>query len=287
MVQKTEELVVKDFTELWTPVSYKVVERKEENLDTISFLMKPNGKRTVEDIQPGQFNMLYAFGKGEVPISVSSLRGGPGNLVHTIQDVGKISGTLCNLQPGDTLGVRGPFGSVWPIEKAKGKDVIIMAGGLGIAPLRPVIEYIAMNREDFGDVNVLYGTRSPETMAFHRDIISWQADPTITFLITVHSAMSKWGGRVGLVTDLVRKATFDPENTLAMVCGPEIMMRFSVIRLEDAGMSQENIYVSMERNMKCGVGHCGHCQYGPEFICKDGPVFPANQVMRLMNINEL
>jgi NAD(P)H-flavin reductase len=201
--------------------------------------------------------------------------------------VGPVSHKCFNLEIGDKIGVRGPFGTQWPLEAAKGKDVLIMAGGVGIAPLRPLIESIANERYLYKRVNVLYGSRNPHSILFHTDVISWQSDPLINFQVTVDQSQRNWRGNVGVVTSLLNLGSFNPADTVAYVCGPEIMMRFSVYALIDAGVAEENIYVSMERNMKCGIGHCGHCQWGPLFVCKDGPVFSYPDIKTYLTINEL
>ncbi|MEM7551593.1 MAG: FAD/NAD(P)-binding protein [Bacteroidota bacterium] len=271
----------------WVPIPYKVTSKKMENRKLMTFAFEPARQKRIEPIKPGQFNMLYAFGVGEIPISVSSLFQTEHKLVHTIQDVGAVSHAINGLSINDNLGIRGPFGTCWPIENARGKDLIIMAGGVGLCPLRPVIETVMNKRDQFGDVNVLYGTRNPDGIIYHEDIIYWQSDPSVNLLITVDHAFSKWHGNVGVVTHLVNKAKFDPENTVAFVCGPEVMMRFGAYALLEHGISDENIFVSMERNMKCAIGFCGHCQYGPHFICKDGAVFNFNSIKPHLKIHEL
>ena len=271
----------------WTPIPYVISGKRRENENLQTLTLAPAGERTISPIQPGQFTMLYAFGVGEIPISTSSILQSDSTLVHTIQDVGPVSKAINSLSIGDAIGVRGPFGTVWPVEEAKGKDVIIIAGGVGLCPLRPVIESICQERDQFGQINVLYGTRDPNNIIFHQDLISWQSDPTLNFQITVDHAFSQWRGNVGVVTHLMEKASFDPKNTIAFLCGPEVMIRFSVYSCLDAGVSENDIYVSMERNMKCAIGFCGHCQFGPYFVCKDGAVFSYDLVKPYLNVEEL
>lgn len=287
MGQLYEHITIEAPIDVWTPLLYLIKERKEENKNTVSLLVAPLSARQIDPIQPGQFNMLYVFGKGEIPVSVSSIAVDHPQMIHTIQDVGRISGGVCALKPGDQLGIRGPFGNPWPIRAAEGKDVILVAGGLGLAPLRPVVEHIVEHPDVFRQVNILYGTRSPDYMMFHQNIIAWQADPDINFLLTVDHSFKTWRGHVGVVTHLIEQAKFDPVNTVAMVCGPEIMMRFAFAALEHAGMNASDIYFSMERNMKCAIGHCGHCQFGPAFVCKDGPVFQYSLMQEYLRIREL
>ena len=222
---------------------------------------------------PGQFNMLYAFGVGEVAISISGDPARPDVLTHTVRDVGPVSHALCAVRPGDTLGVRGPFGTAWPVEQAKGCDVVIAAGGVGLPPLRPALYYLLAHRADYGNIVLLYGARTRQDLVYPREVESWRGRFDLEVDVTVDSATGGWLGHVGTVTTLIPRAGFDPAHTVAMVCGPEIMIRFTVQELLKRGVTVDNTYISMERNMKCGIGLCGHCQLGPFFICKDGPVF--------------
>jgi len=271
----------------WAPIPYRISEKQVEIDGLLTFQLEPAGPERIDTISPGQFNMLYAFGIGEIPISVSSGRSSPSSLIHTIQDVGPVSKALCQRSLGEMIGVRGPFGTSWPIECAKGKDVLNIAGGVGLCPLRPVIEHVLNHRDQHGKLNVLLGTRNPEMIFYHRDIIFWESDPSLNFHLTVDHAFSNWRGNVGVVTNLMDHATYDPESTVAFLCGPEVMMRFGIYACIDAGIREENIYLSMERNMKCAVGFCGHCQLGPYFMCKDGAVFPYSKMKPYLNVNEL
>jgi NAD(P)H-flavin reductase len=236
---------------------------------------------------PGQFNMLTAFGIGEVPISVSGDPASPDNLLHTIRAVGPVSTALAHLKPGDALGLRGPFGAGWPMAEAAGRDVLVIAGGVGLAPLRPVLYRLLAERARYGNVVLLYGTRSPNDILFRRELESWRRRLDIDIEVTVDHATSEWHGHIGVVTTLIPHAAFDPPATIALVCGPEIMMRFAIAALGDAGLADEAIYLSMERNMKCAVGFCGHCQFGPTFICRDGPVFRYDQVRGILGMKEI
>jgi NAD(P)H-flavin reductase len=238
------------------------------------------------DYAPGQFNMLTAFGVGEAAISMS---GDPasGPLIHTIRAVGPVSRALAELGPGDPIGVRGPFGVGWPMAQAAGKDVVLVAGGLGLAPLRPAIYRLLGERQRYGRVTLLFGARRPEDILFRHEVESWRARFDIDVDITVDHAPSDWRGHVGVVTTLISRLDIDPAKSLAMVCGPEVMMRFVALALADRGMAESDIHLSMERNMKCAIGHCGHCQLGPTFICRDGPVFTFEKLKRLMTVKEL
>jgi NAD(P)H-flavin reductase len=194
---------------------------------------------------------------------------------------------MFSLNIGDTVGVRGPFGSHWPVEEAVGKDVVLVAGGIGLAPLRPVILELMARRSDFGRVVILYGTRTPNDIIFKENLKEWKALPDVDLYITVDRGTKAWRGSVGVVTRLIPQITFDPANTIAMICGPEIMMHFTVDALKKRGVSGTAIYVSMERNMKCAVGFCGHCQFGQHFICKDGPVFTYDRLSSLFRKPEI
>lgn len=266
------------------PQLYAVQRVRRETYDTFTIELTQQQEFR---FAPGQFNMLYVFGVGEVPISIS---GDPMNnhtLVHTIRAVGTVTRAMAQLRRGDVLGVRGPYGRSWPIDDAAGNDIVIVAGGIGLAPLRPVVYQVLSQREKFGKAVILYGTRTPEDVLFRKELEQWRGRFDVEVAVTVDRALSGWRGNVGVVTTLIPKASFDPLNTVAMVCGPEIMMRFTIVELQKRGIPPNNIYLSLERNMKCGVGLCGHCQYGTEFICKDGPVFSYEQIKHLFVKREL
>ncbi len=238
------------------------------------------------DYAPGQFNMLTAFGVGEAAISMS---GDPlaGPLIHTIRAVGPVSRALTELGAGDPIGVRGPFGVGWPMAAAEGRDVVLIAGGLGMAPLRPALYRLLGDRRSYGKVTLLFGARRPEEIVFRHEVESWRGRFDIDVEVTVDHSGVDWRGHVGIVTTLVSRLELDPEKTIAMVCGPEVMMRFVAMSLVDRGLSEDAIYLSMERNMKCAIGHCGHCQLGPTFICRDGPVFTYRRLKPLLGVKEL
>jgi NAD(P)H-flavin reductase len=222
--------------------------------------------------------MLYVFGVGEVPISISGDPAAPLALEHTTRAVGTVTRAMQTLRPGQTLGVRGPFGHPWPVAEAVGKDVVLVAGGIGLAPLRPVCYHLFARRHQYGKIVLLYGTRTPEDMLYRRQLEQWRGRFDVAVSVTVDRATGPWQGHVGVVTRLIPGAAFDPLDTVAMICGPEVMMRFTVMELLKYGVSEENIYVSMERNMKCAIGFCGHCQFGPAFLCKDGPVLRYDRI---------
>ena len=237
--------------------------------------------------RPGQFNMLYAHGIGEVPISISGDPAHPGELVHTVRAVGSVTRPLCALKRGDELGVRGPFGTSWPVLDARGKDLLIVAGGLGLAPLRPAIYHALANRSEYGRVILLYGARSPQDILFERELHEWRGRFDCEVEVTVDRAGTDFRGHVGVVPALLDRFSLDAERATAMVCGPEIMMRFTARALLAKGLLPESIWLSVERSMKCGVGLCGHCQLGPTFACKDGPVMRYDRAARLLAVREL
>jgi len=268
-----------------TPVPYRVVSRAPETADTWTLRLEPLGDPVVP--APGQFNMLYAFGVGEVPISTSAAPDAGGALVHTIRDVGAVSHALVGTEPGSVIGVRGPYGTVWPLDRARGRDLVIVAGGIGLAPLRPAVYHALARRNEFASVCILVGARTPGDLLFLPELEDWRGRFDVDLDVTVDGAGEDWHGRVGVVTQLIPRANFDPTTAVALVCGPELMMTFTARALLDRGMPRESIHISMERNMRCGLGHCGHCQLGPVLICRDGPVFRFDEMERLMEVREL
>lgn len=265
-----------------------IVERVTQDVsDTFTLVLRPQFHAESFPFAPGQFNMLYLFGAGEVPISISGDPNHPERLVHTIRAVGSVTGAMQRLRRGSVVGVRGPFGTAWPLQQAVGSDVLIIAGGVGLAPLRPAILAILAQREKYGRFVVLYGARSPRDILFARQLERWRSRLDTLVDVIVDRAGAGWRGNVGVVTQLIGHGGFDPEHTVAMVCGPEIMMRYSVQSLVDRGVAQDRIHVSMERNMKCAIGFCGHCQLGGTFVCKDGPVFRFDKIADLFAIREL
>jgi NAD(P)H-flavin reductase len=274
-------------TDPMLPQPYSVREVAKETPDTFTLRLEPENAVDGRSFQPGQFSMLWAFGVGELPISISGDPGVHDRLVYTVRSVGQATHSLVNQQVGNSVGVRGPFGTGWPADAARGRDVIIVAGGIGLAPLRPLIYHILRNRKEYGRVVVLYGTRSPRDLLYRKELAAWGRNRETQVLVTVDYGGLAWRGHVGVVTTLFKYARLQPASSVAMVCGPEIMMRFVTRELESQGLSRSNIYLSMERNMKCAVGFCGHCQYGPHFICKDGPVFRYEQIRNLLEKYEL
>jgi NAD(P)H-flavin reductase len=268
------------------PEPWTVQSVAQETSDTFTLsLQAPDGAGG--GFQPGQFSMLWVFGVGELPISISGDPTLAGTLTYTVRSVGLATSALVGREAGQQVGVRGPFGKGWPIDAAKGNDVVIVAGGIGLAPLRPVIYHVLRHRDEYGKLIILYGARSPRDILFRKELVSWSRQKDTNVLSTVDHAGISWRGHVGVVTTLFKFLRLQPTHTTAMICGPEIMMRMVARELAHRGVSGENVYLSMERNMKCAVGFCGHCQWGPHFICKDGPVFSYNSIAPLMDKHEL
>ncbi len=262
------------------PYRCRVTERHQENDDTFTLELEPAGVRSHSAFAAGQFNMLYVFGLGEIPISISGDPDQPERLVHTTRAVGTVTRRMATLHEGDVIGVRGPFGTHWPLEELKGKDIVLVGGGIGLAPLRPALYQLVAQRGDYGRVVLLYGARTPEDMLFRAELERWRSRFDLEIFVTVDRATGDWHGNVGLVTALIPRAPFEPQNAVALICGPEVMMRYAVQALHKRGVGPQQTYLSLERNMKCGTAMCGHCQYGPHFVCRDGPVFRMDQVQR-------
>jgi len=235
--------------------------------------------------KPGQFNMLYLPGFGESAISISSDPSQHGVLSHTVRVAGNVTQSLARRKVGDRIGVRGPFGSNWPVEACRGRDVVIACGGIGLAPLRPAIYEILNHREDYGRVILLYGARTRDGLLYTSEYAAWRAKD-IDLEVTVDIGDANWKGHVGVVPQLFYQHRLQAERTTVLSCGPEIMMRFVVFEALARKIRPENIFVSMERNMSCAMGFCGHCQIGPYFVCKDGPVFTYQQAEPFFNQEE-
>ena len=266
------------------PQPFRVRRRRRETSDTWTLTLEPLAGEGISPA-PGQFTMLYAFGVGEIPISVSGAD--DGLLVHTVRAVGAVSDAICASKPGAVLGVRGPFGNSWPLAEATGRDVVVVAGGVGLAPLRTAVQCLERTREDYGEVTLLYGGRTPGDLLFRGELEALRRRGKLSVDVTVDAARPDWEGKVGVVPKLIGGARFDPGSAIALVCGPEIMMHFTVAALIERGITPERIYLSMERNMRCGVGHCGHCQLGPTLVCRDGPVYSYEQLAARMEVREL
>jgi NAD(P)H-flavin reductase len=259
--------------------------RRVETADTVTLALEPADPAQARFV-PGQFTMLSVPGLGEVPISVSGEAVG-GLLIQTIRAVGCVTRHLASLQPGASVGVRGPYGRGWPVAAAEGSDLLLVAGGLGLAPLRPALHHALARRERFGAVALCYGTRSPADRLFVDELQGWARRHDVHLAVTVDHAGPDWSGEVGVVTRLLARTPCRPERTVAFVCGPEIMMRFTARELEHLGVAPQYIHLSMERNMQCGIGLCGHCQWGPYLICRDGPVFSWDRIRSYFGVRGL
>jgi NAD(P)H-flavin reductase len=271
----------------YAPAPFRVTGRHPETSEIVSLTLAPSRVAEVPPFSPGQFNMLYAFGVGEAAISVSGDPARPGELVHTVRSVGKVTSALAALAPGDTVGVRGPYGRGWPIDAALGKDVVIVAGGLGLPPLRPLLYEILRRRTEFGRLEIIYGARSPPDLVFYDELQRWRARSDLRLQVTVDAAGREWYGDVGVVTQRIPDARFEAPDTVAFLCGPEIMMRLTAEALRARGLPPHAIFLSMERNMKCAIAQCGHCQYGPYFVCREGPVLDLARVGPMLTTKEL
>ncbi|MBI2933471.1 MAG: FAD/NAD(P)-binding protein [Planctomycetes bacterium] len=252
--------------------AFRVRKNRRETADTRTLELVPRDETEAPAWRPGQFMMLYVFGVGEIPISISGDPAQREAIVHTVRAAGAVSRAICEAKPGFAIGVRGPFGSAWPMGECEGDDVVLVAGGIGLAPLRPVLYAIMADRARYRRVSLLIGARTPDILLYPREFDRWRARD-IDVRVTVDAAALGWEGSVGPVTTLVPRADFEHSRASAFIVGPEIMMKFAVQALSDRGVPRERLFVSMERNMKCAIGFCGHCQLGPAFICKDGPVF--------------
>ncbi len=268
-----------------TPIAHRVVDVVHETRETVTLTLEPVSDGVVAPVA-GQFTMLWAWGAGEVPISVSALAP-DGRLVHTIRDVAGVTKTLCASKQGDVLGVRGPYGRGWGIDAARGHDLVIVAGGIGLAPLRPVVHAVLAERSAFGQVSLVVGARTEQELLFRAELDGWWHRHEIDVRTIVDRSSPGWSGSVGVVTGELVGLEIDPEGTRAMVCGPEVMMRVVAQHLTDRGVAASAIEVSVERNMQCAVKTCGHCQVGPFFACTDGPVLPWDVVASLLTVREL
>jgi len=267
------------------PVPFNITKVTEETHDCFTVELEPPCGRF--EFAPGQFNMLYAFGVGEVPISISGDPDDPGRLVHTIRAVGTVTRKLETLTTGDVIGVRGPFGTPWPVDVAHGSDLMIIAGGIGLAPLRPVVYHALAHRDRYQRVLLMVGTRTPRDILYDEQLIAWRGRFDLDVEVTVDRGDDTWRGKTGVVTRILERADFDPANTIAMLCGPEIMMRFAARELQNQDTPTDHIYVTLDRNMQCAIAQCGHCQFGPELICRDGAVYRYDRIAHLFGIREV
>jgi NAD(P)H-flavin reductase len=265
---------------------FQLVRRRQDTQDTWTLWLEPDDGAPLR-FAAGQFTMLQVFGAGEVPISISGDPSTTDLLQHTIRDVGGATRALVAAQPGQVLGVRGAFGHGWDVADGVGGDVVLVAGGIGLAPLRPAMLDVLARREDYRRVILLYGARRPEELLYEPELEQWRGRLDLDVAVTVDTADPSWRGRVGLVTQLIPRAQLDPEHTLALVCGPDLMMRYVAGSLRELGVPANKVRLSMERTMQCGIGLCGHCQLREFFLCVDGPVLPLSRLESLLTTREL
>lgn len=263
------------------PAVIKSISPETPAVATLHLELQDAARQAAYRCAPGQFNMLFVPGVGEVPISVSSGPGDQPGIGHTIRFVGAVTRAIEQLRAGQILGLRGPYGRPWPLAGARGKDVLVVAGGLGLAPVRPVITTLLAERTRYGRLMLVYGARQPVDLLFNSQYREWRQQG-LELQVTVDRADEGWGGRVGVVPVLLGRLSFDSASVAAFVCGPEIMMRFTVYELLARGVPPAQIFLSIERNMQCAVGVCGRCQLGPYFVCRDGPVFSYAQICRFL-----
>jgi NAD(P)H-flavin reductase len=266
------------------PLRYRISSRVEETHDTVTLTLEP-AEHPIAAFRPGQFTMLYPFGVGEIPISVSGPPGQP-SLTHTIRAVGAVSAALCAAQPGQVIGVRGPFGTSWDDAEAAGRDLLLVAGGIGLAPLRPALLSALAQPGRYRRIILLAGARSPAELVFAAEYDTWR-ERGAEVEITVDKANASWAGQVGVVTQLISRSHLDPLRTTALICGPEVMMRITARSLTAAGLPPARVWISLERNMQCGIAECGHCQLGPLLLCRDGPVVNFQVAEPLLAVREL
>jgi NAD(P)H-flavin reductase len=273
----------------WMPLPAQILGVREENFNTRTYTLRfvDEGLRRMYHFEPGQFNMLYAPGVGEAAISISSDPSQTETLDHTVRLVGSVTRAMERLGLGATVGLRGPFGRGWPLEAMEGKDVVIVAGGIGLAPLRPVVYWLLSHRDHCRRVVLLYGCRTPEDRVFAGDLEQWDASGSIQVLVTVDNASAAWAGPVGVVTSLLRRIKVNAERTIVLVCGPKVLNHVAAWNFLQLHVPPNHVYVSLERNMNCGYGRCGHCQYGSKFLCKDGPVLCFSEVADIFGKEEI
>jgi len=273
----------------WVTHTVRITDLIEETegVATYHLTMTDGSGPSAYEFVPGQFNMLYLPGVGESAISMSGDPARKTGWIHTVRVAGNVTKTLARLGRGDTLGLRGPFGTGWPVEDLVGNDVVIVAGGLGMAPLRPLIYYLMNHREQFCKIWLICGARTSEGLLYPTEYAAWQ-QRGIEVILTVDRATAGWNGHVGVVTQLIDRLQLPrPEQTHLVTCGPEVMMKYAAMSGLRLGVDSERIWVSMERNMQCAAGLCGHCQLGPEFICKDGPVVRYDRIRPYLFVEQL
>jgi len=262
--------------QLYIPKFVRIASVRDESALVKSYKLKVN-----EEFKPGQFFQVSVLGFGEAPISISSSPAEKGFIELTVRNTGKVTNAIHKLSRNDTLGLRGPYGNSFPIEHMINRDLIFVAGGIGLAPLRSLINYVLDNRKRYGRIYLLYGAKTPNEMIFKDELRQWKGLKDFNVLLTVDRAEDGWGGNVGVVTTLFDKLSFDSKNYTAFVCGPPIMIRYTIYKLLELGLNARDIIATLERYMKCGVGKCGHCYIDDKYVCIDGPVFSCQQLKEM------
>ncbi|MBI5782761.1 MAG: FAD/NAD(P)-binding protein [Gammaproteobacteria bacterium] len=268
------------------PSEIEVVERVQESPTIFTLRLRFTDPAQHADFrfEPGQFNMLYLYGVGEVAISIVSDPEDEMLFDHTIRVVGRVTRGLAQLKAGDRLGVRGPYGRGWPLKQAKNRDVMIITGGLGCAPVVSVINYVIRRRDQFRRLAIMQGVKHSDDLIWRKQYAHWGKQPDTQVLVAANEGATLWPWHVGNVTELFDRVEFDAARAIVMMCGPEGMMEAAMRQLLHRGVEPDNVYLSMERSMNCAVGLCGHCQYGGKYVCKDGPVFRYSDVKPLFGI---
>ena len=260
----------------YLPRPARVVERRQESptIFTLRLELQDPSEREAYVFHPGQFNMVYLPGAGEVPISIVSDPQDPHLLDHTIRAVGRVTHGLAQVRAGEQIGLRGPYGWGWPLQESQGRDIVVLTGGLGCAPVVGAIRYVLRRRRQFGRLVIMQGVKHADDLIWRGSYQAWAAQPHTQVLLAADQAPEgEWPWYTGRVLDLIDQAEFDPHHCTVMMCGPEPMMWAGVDALLNRGVAAEDLWLSMERNMQCALGHCGHCQYGADFVCRHGPVF--------------
>lgn len=270
----------------YLPHVARIVERRQDapTIFTLRLAFDDDKLQSQYRFQPGQFNMVYLYGVGEVAISIVSDPQDEPLFGHTIRVVGRVTEGLAKLQPGDRVGIRGPYGRGWPLAAAAGKNVLIVTGGLGCAPVVSVIGYVMRRRAEYGKLTIIQGVKHSADLIYRQQYEAWSREPDTEVLIAANASAGHWPWHVGQVTELIAQAQIAPESTVAMMCGPEGMMLAAAKILLQRGLSEKQIYFSTERNMHCALGHCGHCQFGGKFVCRNGPVFDYSEIKALFGI---
>jgi NAD(P)H-flavin reductase len=274
----------------WLPVPARIEHIDQENFNTYTFRLRiiDDAIRRMYRWAPGQFNMLYVPGVGEAAISISSDPEEPRVLEHTVRVVGSVTRGILDQGVGGIIGLRGPFGVGWPVgNEIEGKDIVMVCGGIGLAPMRPMVYYLMKRRERYRRVILLFGCRTPEDRIYVEELAEWEADGRLDLLVTVDNASGEWAGPVGVVTNLLRRVKVNAAQSAVLVCGPRVLNRAAAWQFLQLHVPRSHVFVSLERNMNCGFGRCGHCQYGAKFVCRDGPVFRFSDIVDIFAKEEI